>query len=93
MKITPIKRKGCKNAGWIWDNDHLNKLIVPLHSGKPMTYVTETVEYKWIEKRGIFVLGYEPDYGLLNTRPLFNGINKPIEIDIGKVTNQVEQKV
>jgi len=60
VKPVPITRKGCKNAGWIWDVHHLNKVVVPLHPGKPFTYITNTFNYKFMTKKGMYSLGNEP---------------------------------
>lgn len=69
MKPVPIRRKGCKNAGWVWDDIRLNKIVVPLHPGKPMTYITQKFEYKYMNKRGIYILSHEP-VGVLRTQKL-----------------------
>ena len=54
--ITPIRRKGCKNAGWIWDENHLNKLVVPLNPNKEFVYITKTYQMKnyYFDKNGHF---------------------------------------
>ena len=63
--ITPIRRKGCKNAGWIWDENHLNKLVVPLNPNKEFVYITKTYQMKnyYFDKNGHFKkLSFEPNY-------------------------------
>lgn len=41
--ITPIRRKGCKNVGWIWSEKYQQKVVVPLHPGKPIIFVTKKI--------------------------------------------------
>lgn len=65
MKITPIRRKGCKNAGWIWDNNCLNKLVVPLHPGLPFKYVSDKFQMEncYFGRDGsLKKIGFKVDY-------------------------------
>ena len=65
MKITPIKRKGCKNVGWIWDENHLNKLIVPLDPNKEFVYTAKKYQMEncYFDKKGhLKKLSFEPNY-------------------------------
>lgn len=45
MKPVPIRRKGCKNVGWVWNESKTEKLVVPLHIGKPLIWLSETFVY------------------------------------------------
>lgn len=56
MKPIPIRRKGCKNVGWIWDRKKQQKLVVKLHKDKPMTYMSEVIRYPFNK------LSFERDY-------------------------------
>lgn len=49
MKPIPIRRKGCKNVGWIWDKKKQHKLVVKLHPEKPMTYMSEVIEFPYLQ--------------------------------------------
>jgi hypothetical protein len=49
MKPVPIRRKGCKNVGWIWSRRQKGKartkVVVKLHPDKEMTYLSKPIQY------------------------------------------------
>lgn len=54
--------QGAVKTGWIWDENHLNKLVVPLHPGKPITYVSAVYMFENIysdRKGSLLKVSYE----------------------------------
>lgn len=41
MKPIPIRRKGCKNVGWIWNETKTMRVVVKLHLNKPCVYMSK----------------------------------------------------
>jgi hypothetical protein len=62
-KITPIRRKGCKNVGWIGEkrqyedgSEYIEKIIVPLHKGKPTTFISKVFNMERFEMKNVLFI-------------------------------------
>ncbi len=59
MKPRPIKRKGCRNVGKVWDENHEAWVVVKLHPDRPFTFVSPVYTFSGMDMTGLQPLLWE----------------------------------